>query len=159
MEESQSQKTITTEDHRWSLAGTLQVDIVSVEREIFSGRAKMVVVSGEEGDVGILPGHAQLLTMLKPGEIRLVALDSSEEYFYISGGFLEVQPEIVTVLADTVLRAADVDEELALEAKAKAEEILKSKQYDNYTAALIELTKALAQLRVARKVHQQARKV
>jgi F-type H+-transporting ATPase subunit epsilon len=143
----------------WSLAGTLQVEIVSAEKQIFSGRAKMVVVCGKEGEVGILPGHTQLLTMLKPGEIRLVDLDGSENYYYISGGFLEVQPDVVTVLADTALRADDVDEELALEAKSKAEKMLKTAPADQYTIALAELAKALAQLKVAKKVQHQAKKV
>jgi F-type H+-transporting ATPase subunit epsilon len=139
--------------HPEMLADTLQVDIVSVEKSIFSGRAKMLVVSGDEGELGILPGHSPLLTSIKPGEVRLIALDGSEECFYVSGGFIEVQPEIVTILADTVVRAEDVDEERAVAAKEKAEKILASKKPDDYTEALVELTKALAQIRIAGKWH------
>lgn len=129
---------------------TLQVEIVSAEQQIFSGQAKMVIVTGEEGDLGIMPGHVQLLTSVKPGQVRLVAPDGTESYYYISGGFLEVQPTVVTVLADTILRAEEVDEERALQAKEQAEKILTtSKRLDDYTAALIELSKAMAQLRVA----------
>ncbi len=135
------------------LKSTLQLDIVSAERSIFSGRAKMVILTGEEGEIGILPGHTQLLAALKPGQIRYLTTEGKEEFLYVSGGFVEVQPEVVTVLADTILRAAEIDEERALEAKEKAEKILASKggKIDDYTAALIELSKAIAQLRVARK--------
>lgn len=137
----------------WSLAGTIQVDIVSSEQAIFSGRAKMVVVSGKEGEVGILPGHTQLLTAVKPGQVKLIHLDGREDYYYISGGFLEVQPEVVTILADTVVRAADIDQQRAEEAKANAKKMIAEKKLDDYTTALIELTKAIAQLRVAEKWH------
>ncbi len=132
---------------------TLQLDIVSAERSIFSGHAKMVIVTGERGEIGILPGHTQLLASLKPGQIRYVTPEGKEEFLYVSGGFVEVQPEVVTVLADTILRATEIDEERATEAKEKAEKILASKGHkvDDYTAALIELSKALAQLRVARR--------
>jgi len=137
----------------WMLKDTLQVDIVSAEESIYSGRAKLVVVTGHDGELGILPGHAQLLTTVRPGQIRLVKSDGEEEYYYVSGGFLEVEPEVVTVLADTVLRADDIDAEKAEEAKEKAKKRLAEKhlQLDDYTAALVELTKAIAQLRVARK--------
>ena len=135
----------------WMLADTLQLDIVSVEGSIFSGRAKMVVVSAYQGEVGILPGHTQMLSTVQPGEVRLIKQDGSEEYYYISGGFLEVQPETVTILADTIIRAEDIDEQLAVEAKGKAMEALATKKYGDYTTALIELTRAIAQLRVARK--------
>lgn len=132
---------------------TLQLDIVSAERSIFSGRAKMVIVTGDQGEIGILPGHTQLLAALKPGQIRYVTPEGKEEFLYVSGGFVEVQPDIVTVLADTILRAVEIDEERAIEAKEKAEKILASKGHkvDDYTAALIELSKALAQLRVKRR--------
>lgn len=129
---------------------TLQLDIVSAERSIFSGRAKMVIVTGKQGEIGILPGHTQLLASLKPGQIRYVTVEGKEEFLYVSGGFVEVQPDVVTVLADTILRAVEIDEERAIEAKEKAEKILASKGHkvDDYTAALIELSKAIAQLRV-----------
>jgi F-type H+-transporting ATPase subunit epsilon len=131
------------------LAGTLHVDIVSAEQAIFSGRAKVVVISAEDGELGIYPGHAQLLSAIKPGHVRLIDKDSSEKHYYVSGGFIEVQPDVVTILADTVLRAEDIDEGRALEAKERAEQILASgKKLDNYHAVLIELTKALAKLQV-----------
>jgi F-type H+-transporting ATPase subunit epsilon len=135
----------------WMFASTIKVDIVSAEELIFSGSAKLLVAPGMMGPLGVLPGHAPLLTVIDPGEIRLIKLDGSEESYYVSGGFLEVQPDLVTILADTVVRAKDIDEQRALEAKAKAEEILLTKKYDNYTAALTELSKVTAQLRVLKK--------
>ena len=137
----------------WMLKDTLQVEIVSAEESIYSGRAKMVIVTGHDGELGIMPGHAQLLTTVQPGQIRLIKPDGEEDYYYVSGGFLEVEPEVVTVLADTVLRAKDIDAERAKEAQEKAKKRLAEKhlKLDDYTAALIELTKAMAQLRVARK--------
>ncbi|HCU05907.1 MAG: F0F1 ATP synthase subunit epsilon [Gammaproteobacteria bacterium GWE2_42_36] len=138
----------------------LRVDIVSAERSIFSGIAKMVVVAGEEGELGILPGHSQLLTRIKPGEVRVVKAEGGEEMYYVSGGFLEVQPYLASILADTVIRGTDIDEERALEAKSHAEKVLseKSKKDKEYAAALIELTRAIAQLKIARKLHDQAKK-
>jgi F-type H+-transporting ATPase subunit epsilon len=131
---------------------TLQIDIVSAEREIHSGSASRVVVRAEEGEMGIFPGHAPLLAMLKPGEVRVVDADNQENYFYVSGGFIEVQPQSVTILADTVLRATEIDEKKAMQAKEEAEKILASRHEDvNYRAALIEFTKAVAQLRVAKR--------
>jgi len=132
---------------------TVQVDIISAEEPIFSGKVAMIVVSGEEGELGIMPGHMPLLTAIKPGQIKFINDEGREEYFYISGGFLEVQPDIVTILADTVIRADNIDRERAEEAKKKAEQILASKKLDDYTAALIELNKALAQLRIADRWH------
>lgn len=128
---------------------TVQFDIVSAEELIFSGRVTMIVVSGEDGELGIMPGHMQLLTTIKPGQIRFTDTNGKEEYFYISGGFLEVQPDVVTILADTVIRADNIDRERAEEARKKAEQILSSKKLDDYTMALIELNKALAQIRIA----------
>lgn len=133
-------------EQKWVFSETIKIDIVSAEKEIFSGEVRMVVATGEEGEIGILPGHVPLLTMIKPGQIRLVNLNGTEEDYYVSGGFLEVQPDKVTILADTIIRAEDVDEKRALEAKAKAEEILARKQLDHYTTALVELSKALAQI-------------
>ena len=105
------------------MAMTVHCDIVSAEGEIFSGLVEMVIAHGNLGDIGIAPGHAPLITDLKPGPIRLVKLGGEAEVFYISGGFLEVQPSMVKVLADTVQRAADIDEaaaQLALQAAEKA---------------------------------------
>jgi F-type H+-transporting ATPase subunit epsilon len=130
----------------WVFSETIRVEIVSAEKAIFSGDVRMIVATGSEGEIGILPGHIPLLTMIKPGQIRLTHPDGTEENFYVSGGFLEVQPSVVTILADTVIRAEDIDEQRALEAKAKAEEILAHKKFDHYTTALSELTKALAQI-------------
>jgi len=126
----------------------IHVDIVSAEANIFSGVAEMVFATGELGELGIPYGHAQLLTTLKPGQVRLLQEDGSEELFYISGGFLEVQPDRVTVLADAAERAADLDEAAALEAKRRAEKLFEDKQADmDYAEALAELARAVAQLR------------
>ena len=108
------------------MAMTIHVDIVSAEESIYSGLVEAVIASAQEGEVGIYPRHAPLLTRLKAGEVRLLK-DGKEEQFYISGGILEVQPHIVTILADTALRADDVNEAAALEAKAAAEKALNDK--------------------------------
>src|SRR5882672_10262302 len=104
---------------------TIQVDIVSAEGEIFSGPAKMVFAPGIEGELGIAPRHAPLLTLLKPGEVRVQPPEGDEQAFYVGGGALEVQPRKITVLADTALRAKDLDEAAALAAKQRAEEALR----------------------------------
>ncbi len=103
---------------------TIHVDIVSAEGEIFSGAASMVFAPGREGELGIAPRHASLLTILKPGEVRVQTPDGAEQHFFVGGGALEVQPSKVTVLADTALRAKDLDENAALAAKQRAEEAL-----------------------------------
>lgn len=119
---------------------TLQLDIVSAEKEIFSGKALSVSVAGELGELCILPGHSQLMTMLLPGSVHFVLPSGEEEVFYISGGILEVQPSIVSILADTAIRAADMDEAEALAAKAQAEQLLAGR------LSSIDLTKAVAEL-------------
>jgi F-type H+-transporting ATPase subunit epsilon len=135
------------------MAMTLHLDIVSAEAEIFSGRAEMVAVSGELGELGILPGHAPLLTKLKPGTIRVVLQGGKEEVFYISGGTLEVQPKLVTVLADTAVRANDLDEAAAIEAQQRAEQNLAAKKSElEYSKALSELAEAAAQLRAIKQI-------
>ena len=101
------------------MAETTHVDIVSAEKSIFSGEAEMVIVPGELGEIGVIPGHAPLLTVLQPGDIRLIRPGGLEEVYYVSGGMLEVQPYVVTVLADEVIRAEEINEEAALAAKAK----------------------------------------
>ena len=106
---------------------TIQVDIVSAEGEIFSGPATMVFAPGLVGDLGIAPRHAPLLTLLKPGEVRVQTAEGSEQHFFVGGGALEVQPNKVTVLADTAIRAKDLDEQAALAAKQRAEEALRDK--------------------------------
>jgi len=134
------------------MANTLQVDIVSAEKEIFSGRAKAIIVTGEDGELGIFPGHTQILSAIKPGYVCLIDKANERHYYYVSGGFLEAQPDAVTILADTVLRADQIDQEKALAAKERAEKMLATGKRldDNYNMILIELTKAIAQLHVAR---------
>ncbi|MBL1260305.1 MAG: F0F1 ATP synthase subunit epsilon [Thiotrichaceae bacterium] len=139
------------------MAMTIHVDIVSAESEIFSGTAEMVFAPAVMGEVGILPGHAPLLTQLKPGEVRVKNGDS-EESFYVSGGMLEVQPHVVTVLSDTALRAKDIDEAAALQAKQKAEDALQDKTSEfEYAKAQSELAEAVAQLQAIKKLKGRAR--
>lgn len=127
---------------------SMQLDIVSAEAELFSGTVLLLIVSGTLGELGIHPGHMPLLTSLKPGQIRAVLEDGREEIFYISGGVLEVQPNVVTVLADTATSAADLDEAAAKAVKERAEKILhKQKAGLEYSRALTELAEAAAQLR------------
>jgi len=125
---------------------TIHVDIVSAEEEIYSGLAEMVFAPGILGELGIAPRHAPLVTQLKAGEVR-VKTDKEELDFFVSGGILEVQPHLVTVLSDTAIRAADLDEAKALEAKKRAEEALADKASDiDYAKAQAELAEAAAQL-------------
>lgn len=131
------------------MAITVRTDIVSAEAQIFSGLTEMVIVSGEEGELGILPGHAPLLTSIKPGQVRVILQGGVEEVYYISGGMLEVQPDKITVLADTVIRAADLDEAQALESQERAQKLLTDKKSNtDYSTALAQLARATAQLRV-----------
>lgn len=126
---------------------TLRVDVVSAERAIFSGVARMIFAPGEMGELGILPRHAPLLTRLRPGTVRVVTPDGEEEPYYISGGLLEIQPHHVTILADTALRARDIDEAAALEAKRRAEEVLHEKAAErDHAIVQQELVRAAAQL-------------
>jgi F-type H+-transporting ATPase subunit epsilon len=128
---------------------TIKVDIVSAEGEIFSGEATMVFAPGSQGDLGIYPRHAPLLTMLRAGEVRVQTPDGAEQVFYVGGGALEIQPHLVTVLADTALRAKDIDEAAALAAKQQAEETLRGRVGAiDHAEALAELARALAQLKV-----------
>ena len=125
---------------------TIHVDIVSAEEEIYSGLAEMVFAPGILGELGIAPRHAPLVSQLKPGEVR-VKTDKEELAFFISGGILEVQPHLVTVLSDTAIRAADLDEAKAIEAKKRAEEALADRASDiDYAKAQAELAEAAAQL-------------
>jgi len=133
----------------------IHVDIVSAEGEIYSGTAEMVFASAIEGDVGIAPRHAPLLTRLRPGEVRVRDENQNEEFFYVSGGILEVQPHIVTVLADTAERARDIDEAEAQEAKRRAEERLQQTESDiDYARAQAELAEAAARLRAVQKLRE-----
>jgi F-type H+-transporting ATPase subunit epsilon len=128
---------------------TIHVDIVSAEGEIFSGPATMVFAPASQGDVGIAPRHAPLLSLLKAGEVRVRTPDGEEQHFFVGGGVLEVQPRRVTVLADTALRARDIDEAAALAAKQRAEEALRDKAgHITQAEALAELARAAAQLKV-----------
>lgn len=132
-------------------AHMIHVDIVSAEGEIFSGEAQMVFAPASQGDIGIAPRHAPLLTLLKPGEVRVQSANGEEQYFYVGGGALEVLPNKVTVLADTALRARDIDESAALAAQQRAEEALRHKSGSITQAeALAELARAAAQLKVLR---------
>jgi F-type H+-transporting ATPase subunit epsilon len=130
------------------MAMTVHVDIVSAESEIFSGLAEMVFAPGEMGELGIMPRHTPLLTKLKPGEVRVVLPGDEEETFYVSGGMLEVQPNSITILSDTAVRASDLDEAAAVEAKERAEQAMKDRKGEvDYAAAEVELAQAVAQLR------------
>ena len=130
------------------MAMTMHCDIVSAEREIFSGRVTMVIANGTLGELGIMPGHAPLLTGIRSGPIRLKFDNGEEEVFFASGGYLEVQPSVVTVLADTALRADDVDEAAALSAKEQAERALADQQSDfDFSLAAAQLAEASARLR------------
>ncbi len=134
------------------MAFTIDVDIVSQESKLFSGKGELIAVPGVLGELGITPGHAQLLTALKPGPVRIVN-GAEEELYYVSGGFVEVQPFKVTVLADSVERGADLNETLALEAKHHAEQMLKDRNADiNYAEVLSELAQASARLEVIRRL-------
>lgn len=139
------------------MAMTLHVDIVSAEEEIFSGTANMVFAPAAMGEVGIAPRHTPLLTRLKPGEVRVQIEGQEEQFFYVSGGMLEIQPHVVTVLADTAARAKDLDEAAALKAKERAEKAMVDKQTDfDYAKAKAELAEAMAQLRTIQKLRKQA---
>lgn len=132
---------------------TTHLDIVSAEHEIFSGLVEMVVATGELGEVGIVPGHAPLLTVLKPGEIRVTLPGGQQEIYYVQGGMLEVQPHCVTVLADVVERADHLDEAAALAAKAQAEAAMVNTGSEmDYSIAATELARAVAQIRAIQKV-------
>ena len=140
------------------MANTIQVDVVSAEEQIYSGPAEFVVLPGMVGELGILPGHTPLLTEIKPGAVRIKIPDQPEdELVFVQGGFLEVQPHHVTVLADTAIRAKDLDEVAALEAKKAAEEAMQNKTSGEEIAqAEAELAGALAQLEAIRKLRHRA---
>lgn len=129
------------------MASSFELTVVSAETEIFSGVVNSILVSGTEGELGILPGHIPLLTTIKPGVLKITVGDK-EEYVYVSGGFLEVQPTIVTVLADTAIRGEDLDKELILEAKRRAEENVQGKVDDvDYSMLSSKLSRELAKLK------------
>jgi len=135
----------------------MHLDIASTEAQIFSGRVTSLVVTGTLGDMGILPGHAPLLSALVPGPVRLVTQDGEEQIFYVSGGYIEVQPGVVNILADTALRADDMDEVQAEEAKRAAEEVVLNRgaAFD-YSRAATQLAEAAAQLRTIQQLRKKA---
>lgn len=132
---------------------TIHVDIVSAEGQIFSGEAAMVFAPAAMGDLGIAPRHAPLLTTLKPGEVRVQLPSGEEQFFFVGGGAIEIQPHLVTVLADTALRAKDIDEAAALQAKQRAEEALKDRAGKiDVAEAQAELARAVAQIKAIEKL-------
>lgn len=130
------------------MAMTMHVDIVSAEESIYSGTAIQVFAPAVMGEVGILPRHAPMLTQLRPGEVRIRTQEGEEQFVYVSGGMLEIQPHVVTILSDTAIRAKDLDEAAALEAKQRAEQALRDRTGEmEYAQAEAELAQAVAQLR------------
>ncbi|MBU72867.1 F0F1 ATP synthase subunit epsilon [Spongiibacter sp.] len=135
------------------MAMTIHCDIVSAEEEIFSGRAKLIVANGIQGDLGVTYGHAPLLTSLEPGPVRVVMDNGEEQVYYVSGGYLEVQPNVVSILADTALRADDLDEAAALEAQKQAQQDMLNQNADiDYSRAAARLAAATAQLRTLQQI-------
>ena len=141
------------------MAMTIHVDVVSAEQEIFSGLAEVVIVPAQMGEVGIYPRHAPMITKIKPGSVRIrVPEQAEDELIYVSGGMLEVQPSIITILADTAIRGADLDEAKALEAKVRAEEAMKDKSSKiDYAKAQAELAESLAQIAAIEKIRKNPR--
>ena len=134
------------------MANTLQVDVVSAEESIFSGEARFVALPGEVGELGIYPRHTPLITRIRPGSVRIETTDGNEEFVFVAGGILEVQPDRVTVLSDTAVRGKDLDEEKASAAKAAAEEALKNAKSDiDIAMAQSELAVMAAQIAALRK--------
>ena len=134
-------------------AMTVHLDVVSAEQKLFSGRVETLQVTGSEGDLGVYPGHAPLLTAIKPGMVRVVKQHGEEEFFYVAGGILEVQPSSISVLTDVAIRAEDLDETAAKDAQRAAEEAIANPSADfEYAEAAVELAKAIAQLRVIQQI-------
>jgi len=140
------------------MANTIHVDVVSAEEQIYSGEAEFVVLPGVDGELGVYPRHTPLFTQIKPGAVRIKRPgETQDEFVFVQGGFLEVQPTKVTVLADTAIRANDLDEAKVLEAKQRAEEAMANKDAaGNIAAAQAELAAALAQLEAIRKFRHRA---
>jgi F-type H+-transporting ATPase subunit epsilon len=137
---------------------TIHVDVVSAEASIFSGLAEFVVLPGETGELGIMPGHVPLMTRIKPGAVRIQLPDNKEELIFVAGGLLEVQPGLITVLADTAIRGGDLDEAKALEAKKLAEEAMVNRGSAlDYARAQAELSEAIAQLAAIDKLRKRGR--
>ncbi len=134
---------------------TLKLDVVSAEKSLYSGQVKFVVLPGESGELGILPGHTPLITRIRPGLVKLVHEDNSEESIFVAGGLLEVQPNHVTVLSDTAIRGADLDEAQAEAARAKAKEALaKAKDHADIAVVEAELELLAAQANAARRIRE-----
>ena len=134
---------------------TIRVDVVSAEESIFSGDAKFVALPGESGELGILPGHIPLITRIKPGAVRIEKADGGEEFVFVAGGILEVQPHCITVLSDTAIRGKDLDEAKATDARKQAEEALKNAKSDiDLAKATSELAVMAAQIAALRKFRQ-----
>ena len=140
------------------MASTVFCSIVSAEEEIFSGQVEMVVASGTIGELGIMPGHTPLLTGVRPGPVRLILEGGEEEIYFASGGYLEVQPASITILADTALRADDIDEAAALEAKKKAEiDLADQKAEVDFARVAADLREQAAMLRTIQKIRDKKR--
>ena len=141
------------------MAGTIYCDVVSVEEQLFSGDVRMVIATGSLGEIGIMSGHTPLLTGIRPGPVRLVLQGGREEVIFASGGYLEVQPGLVTVLADTAVRANDLDEAAAQEAQRQAERELADRSSEiDFAMAEANLFEASAQLRTIHRLREQARR-
>lgn len=141
------------------MAMTTHIDIVSAEAEIFSGAVTMIFAPAEMGEVGITPRHAPMVTRMKPGEIKIEMANGETQHIYVSGGILEVQPHVVTVLADTAIRASDIDEAAALEAKENAEKAMKDKSANmDYAKAQVEFSQAAAQLQTVEAMRKRAKR-
>ena len=135
------------------MAMTMHVNIVSAESEIYSGTVTQVFAPAEMGEVGVMPRHAPMLSTLKAGVVRVISQEGEEQTFFVSGGILEIQPHVVTILSDTALRATDIDESAALEAKSRAESAMKDKASDmDYAKAKSELIEAVAQIEALKKI-------
>lgn len=141
------------------MSATIHVDIVSAEQEIFAGEAELVTAPGLMGEIGVRPRHTPLLTPLAAGEVKVSLVGGDEESFYVSGGMLEVQPHVVTVLSDTALRAADIDEAAALRAKEEAEREIADKSAEmDYAKAQAQLAAAAAQLQTVERLRKRAKR-
>lgn len=140
------------------MANTIHVDVVSAEAQIFSGEATFVALPGEAGELGIYPKHTPLITRIRPGAVRIEVADGGEEFVFVAGGILEVQPNGVTVLADTAIRGADLDEAKAQSAKQAAEELMQSQDAQiDYAKAQAELASAIAQLAAIQRLRSRGR--
>ena len=141
------------------MAMTMHVDVVSAEESLFSGLAEFVVVPAEEGDIGVYPRHAPLMAALRPGSVRIQPPDGKDEILiYVSGGLLEIQPHVVSVLSDTAIRSHDLDEAHAMEAKKKAEELMSTRKAAmDYARAQAELAQAIAQLQAIQRLRKRTR--